>query len=173
MSQIPLDCSMYFDRDCDDYPVFLLELTHPDYEGLLRLCSSKVQRIGEWEDGTPQYGVMSTLGGTELNTYVFVPMALTPPSQEEDGAPTASLTVFRTNELTVLLRTFRTRIFVRMYQVSAKEPNLVRADYPGFSLSHVEIGGATVDGTMGIDMQETEPFPGPSYSKKYFPGVHS
>ena len=116
---------------------------------------------------------MSTLGGTELNPYIFVPMALTPPSQEEDGAPTASLTVFRTNELVVLLRTFRTRIFVRMYQVSAKEPNLVRADYPGFSLSHVEIGGATVDGTMGIDMQETEPFPGPSYSKKYFPGVHS
>lgn len=71
VSQIPLDCSMYFDRDCDDYPVFLLELTHPDYEGLLRLCSSNVQRIGEWEDGAPQYGVMSTLGGTELNPYIF------------------------------------------------------------------------------------------------------
>lgn len=164
---------MYFDRDCDDYPIFLLELTHPEYNGIERVCSSKVERIGTWEDGTPKYGVRSTLGGAESHAYTFLPMALTPPSQEEDGAPTASLTVFRTPELVVLLRTFRTRIFVRMYQVSAKEPNFVRADYPGFSLSHVEIGGATVDGTMGIDMQETEPFPGPSYSKKFFPGVHS
>ena len=171
---VSLDLSMYFDREYDDYPVFLLELTHPDHEGVMRLCSSNVMRLGAWEDGTPKYGLRSNLGreGEPEQEFIYLPMTLTPPSQEEEGAPKASLTVFRTTELVVLLRSFRTQIGVRMYQVTARDPNLVRADYPGFCLTHVEIGGATAQGEIGVDMQETEPFPGMTYDKKWFAGVH-
>lgn len=175
MSQaVSLDLSMYIDREWDDYPVFLFELSHPDYQGLIRLCSSNVMRLGTLDNGMPKYGIRSNLGreGQTEEEYLYLPMSFTPPSQEEDGAPTASLTVFRTDELVVLLRSFRTRIAVKMYQVSARMPNFLREEYPGFSLSSVEIGGATVQGNISMDMQETEPFPGLTYSRRWFPGVH-
>lgn len=175
MSQaVSLDLSMYIDRESDDYPVFLLELTHPDYPGAIRLCSSNVKRLGHLDNGMPKYGLRSNLGneGAEEQEFLYLPMALTPPSQEEDGAPSASLTVFRSDELVILLRSFRTRIAVKMYQVSAQMPHFVRAVYPGFSLTSVEIGGATIQGNMGLDMQETEPFPGLTFSRRWFPGVH-
>lgn len=175
MSQpIALDLSMYIDRESDDYPVFLFELTHPDYQGVIRLCSSNVIRLGSLDNGMPKYGIRSNLGneGAQEHEFLYLPMSMTPPSQEEDGAPTASITVFRSDELVVLLRSFRTRIAVQMYQVSAKMPNFVRAAYPGFSLTSVNIGGATIQGDIGLDMQETEPFPGLTFSRRWFPGVH-
>ena len=73
----------------------------------------------------------------------------------------------------MLLRSFRSKIAVRMYQASAREPNLLRADYPGFYLTSVEIGGATVQGNIGVDMQEDGGFPGMTFDKKWFPGMHA
>ena len=29
---VSLDLSMYIDRESDDYPIFLFELTHPEYD---------------------------------------------------------------------------------------------------------------------------------------------
>lgn len=170
-----LDLSMYIDRESDDYPIFLFELSHPDHDGVMRLCSSNVTRLGTSAQGMPVYGVRSNLGreGEPEEEFIFLPMRFTPPSQEQEGAPTASLTVFRNIELVVLLRLFRSKIAVRMYQASAREPNLIRAVYPGFYLTGTDIGEATVQSSMGVDMQETEPFPGMTFDKKWFPGVHA
>lgn len=172
---VSLDLSMYIDRESDDYPIFLFELTHPEYDGVMRLCSSDVTRLGTDAEGKPFYGVRSNLGreGQPEEDFIFLPMSFTPPSQEEEGGPTASLTVWRNVELTALLRTFRTKIAVHMYQASAREPNLLRADYPGFYLTSVEIGGATVQGNIGVDMQEDGGFPGMTFDKKWFPGMHA
>lgn len=171
---VSLDFSMFIDRESDDYPLFLFELTHPDYEGVMRLCSSNVTRLGSWADGTPKNGIFSNLGtdGPE-EEFVYLPMNFTPPSQEQEGAPTASVVLFRNNELVILVRTFRSKIAVRMYQASARQPNLIRAIYPGFYLISMELGGATIQGNIGVDMQETEPFPGMTFDKKWFPGVHA
>lgn len=172
---VSLDLSLYIDRESDDYPIFLFELTHPEYEGVMRLCSSNVMRLGTDAEGKPLYGVRSNLGreGQAEENYLFLPMSFTPPSQEEEGGPTASLTVWRSDELARLLRLFRTKIAVRMYQASAREPNLIRAEYPGFYLSSVEIGGTTVQGNIGVDMQEEGAFPGMTHDKKWFPGEHA
>lgn len=172
---VSLDLSIYIDRESDDCPIFLFELTHPDYAGVMRLCSSDVTRLGASASGMPIYGVRSNLGraGQPEEDFIFLPMNLTPPSQEQEGAPTASMTVFRNNELVDLLRSFRSKIATRMYQASAREPNLIRARYPGFYLTNVEIGGATVQANTGVDMQDTEPFPGMTYVKRWFPGVHA
>lgn len=172
---VSLDLSMYIDRESDDYPIFLFELTHPEYDGVMRLCSSNVTRLGTDAEGKPFYGVRSNLGreGQPEEDFMFLPMSFTPPSQEEEGGPTASLTVWRNAGLTELLRSFRTKIAVHMYQASAREPNLIRADYPGFYMIRNDIGGATIQGNIGVDMQEDGAFPGMTHDKKWFPGEHA
>lgn len=59
---VSLDLSIYIDRESDDCPIFLFELTHPDYAGVMRLCSSDVTRLGASASGMPIYGVRSNLG---------------------------------------------------------------------------------------------------------------
>ena len=39
------------------YPVFLLEVTHPDYTGALRICASNLTKPGEDSDDNPKYGL--------------------------------------------------------------------------------------------------------------------
>lgn len=75
---VSLDLSIYIDRESDDCPIFLFELTHPDYAGVMRLCSSDVTRLGASASGMPIYGVRSNLGraGQPEEDFIFLPMNL-------------------------------------------------------------------------------------------------
>lgn len=170
--QVGLDLSKFIDREGDDYPVFLLEFSHPKFGGeVLRICSSNVQRLSPWPDGQPRYGVRSRVGGSVQREYTYVPILMSPPGQEQDGAPTANFTVFRTDELVAQLRSVQTPVDVAMYQVWAKEPDILGTSYPGFKLGNIDINGATITGRLGVDIQDAESFPGLRYERRYFGGV--
>lgn len=172
---VSLDLGLYIDRAHEDWIIFLLELTHPDYPGVMRLATSSTMRLGERPDGVPYYGIRSNLGqaGQPRQDYIYVPVLLTPPSQEEDAVSRASISIARTDELVVMLRSVRTRVHCDMYQVSAHFPDRVLEKYPGFWLANIQIGGASISMELTADTLESEGFPGMGYFKRYFPGVHS
>jgi len=167
MSTVPLDVSRFIDPVSEVYPIFLLEFTHPSQKGALRICTSNVTKLGEDSDGNPRYGLKHK--GTE---YTYCPVSLSLPSTEEDGAPTCSLSMFRTAEAVSLLRSFNTRPSVNMYQVWSDDLNTVAASYPSFKVLNFEISEATITLSIGTDMDDTEPFPGRRFANDYFGGVH-
>lgn len=167
MSQVSLDAARYIDPVSEIYPIFLLEFTHPSYNGALRICTSNVTRLGDDDDGNPQYGLTSN-----GDQYIYCPVSLSLPSQEEDGAPTCSLTMFRTAEAVTLLRSFNTRPTVNMCQVWSDDLDTIAAEYPAFKVLNFEISEATITLNIGTDMDDTEPFPGKRFANDYFGGVH-
>ncbi|WP_304044161.1 hypothetical protein AB9L11_00825 [Desulfovibrio piger] len=172
---VSLDLGLYIDRAHEDWIVFLLELTHPDYPDVMRIATSYTTRLGERPDGSPYYGIRSNLGqaGQPQQDYLYLPVLLTPPSQEEDAVSSASLSIARHDELVVMLRSVRTRVRCDMYQVSAHFPDRVLEKYPGFWLSTSNLGGASISLDITADTLESEGFPGLLYYKRYFPGVHA
>lgn len=173
MSALSLDMSRFLDRESDDYPVFLLDVSHPSESGVQRICSSAVQRLSPWPDGQARYGLISRLGAEDgpAYEYTFIGLSLTPPGQEEDASPRAGFTIFRTDELVALLRS-KTRFFdVRMRMAFARSPDIIEADYPDFKLMDPEISGATITGTIGMSMREGESFPGMLFIRRWFGGV--
>ena len=167
MSQVNLDVAKYIDPVAEAYPIFLLEFTHPSYNGALRICTSNVTKLGEDDEGNPQYGLTSN-----GNQYTYCPVSLSLPTVEEDGAPTCSLSMFRTAEAVTLLRSFNTRPTVNMYQIWSDDLNTIAASYPAFKVLSFEISEATIMLNIGTDMDDTEPFPGRTFANDYFGGVH-
>lgn len=172
---VSLDLGLYIDRAHEDWIIFLLVLTHPDYPGALRIATSSTMRLGQRPDGVPYYGIRSNLGQDDQpqEDYIYLPVLLTPPSQEEEAVSSASLNIARTDELVAMLRSVRTRVRCDMYQVSAHFPDRVLEKYPGFWLSTVNISGASITLEITADTLESEGFPGMAYYKRNFPGVHA
>ena len=165
---VPLDLSRYFDPVTGAYPLFLFEFSHADIPGgPLRACSSNYQRLADDADGQPRWGVVSA--GVE---YQYAPVGFTLPGEAGDGAPTCRLTVGRSDALVQMLRSVQTRFAVDMSMVWSDDVDTVAASYPKFKVLGYSLGQASVDLEIGTDMDDTEPFPGKSFTNDLFGGVH-
>lgn len=163
-----LDCSKFIDPVSEDYPVFLLEISHEKYgPEPLRVCSSNVIKLRDDENGQPIYGCIHN--GKE---YIYVPMSLSLPSQSADGAPTCSMTLFRTEDLVKLHRSITSKPKVKMYQVWASDTDTVAGSYPGFYILGFQLSQATISDTIGTNLDDSEPFPGRRFSNDIFGGIH-
>lgn len=169
MSQyVPLDLSRWTDPVSGVYPLFLFEFSHAELGGEpLLVCSSNFARLADDEQGQPRWGVVSA--GRE---YRWVPVGFTLPGESGDGAPTCRLTVARFDELVRLLRTVQTRFTVSMSMVWSDDVDTVAASYPRFKVLGFALGQGSVDLEIGTDMDDTEPFPGKSFTADLFGGVH-
>lgn len=169
MSQyVPLDLSRYFDPVSGVYPLFLFEFSHADMGGdPLRVCSSNFARLADDEQGQPRWGVVSQ--GVE---YLYAHIGFTLPGEAGDGAPTCRLTVGRFDALVQILRSVQTRFTVDMRMVWSDDVDTVAASYPRFKVLGYTLGQASVDLEIGTDMDDTEPFPGKSFTADLFGGVH-
>lgn len=169
MSQyVSLDLSRYFDPVSGVYPLFLFSFSHPDIAGApMRICSSNFSRLADDAQGQPRWGLVS--GGVE---YQWVPVGFTLPGVAQDGAPTARITVARFDELVQVLRSYNTRFTVDMAMVWSDDVDTVAANYPRFKVLGYSLGQASVDLEVGTDMDDTEPFPGKSFTADLFGGVH-
>jgi len=165
---VPLDLSRYFDPVSGTYPLFLFEFSHHELEGEpLRVCSSNYQRLADSDEGQPRYGLVSN--GHE---YLYVQLGFTLPGEAGEGAPTCRLTVGRSDELVQVLRSVQTRFTVNMSMVWSDDVDTVAALYPRFKVLSYTLGQASVDLEIGTDMDDTEPFPGKSFTADLFGGVH-
>lgn len=157
-----------FSPDADADLFFLLTIYDPQNpeQVVARLCDGYTQRISETADEVI-YGVQS-----RTNDFIFLPMEITLPSEDEAQAPRCTLTLNDvTRYVTPLIRTINGSPKVLMELVLSSSPDIVEASFSGFYISSITYNANTVSAELAMIDYEREPFPQHSFSPKYFPGL--
>ena len=124
------------------------------------------------------YGVYS---GTVLNTttlvndpipYIFVPMEINLPSEEDNAAPKCSLSIHDvTRYLTPTIRNLNYSPKVKLDLVLYSTPNTVEATFSGFYITNINYTADTVTCELTMTDYAVEPFPCFTFTPQYFPGL--
>lgn len=157
-----------FSPDSDDDLVILLTIYDPINESqvIARIADNYTKRISETElDVT--YGVTSN--GED---YIFLPMEITLPSEDEAQAPRCSIVMYDvTRYLTPIIRTITAPPRVKMELVLSKTPDIVEVSFSDFYISNFTYNANSVSAELSMIDYEREPFPMHSFTPQYFPGM--
>lgn len=157
-----------FSPDSDTDLITLVTIYSPtdDNTVLARVCDGYTQRISENADEV-LYGVIS--GGQE---FIFLPLQITLPSEEEAQAPRCSLTIFDvTKYLTPTIKNLQGPPRIKLQLVLSKTPNVVEVSFDYFYISSITYNRDSVVCDLSMINLEREPFPMHSFSPTKFPGL--
>jgi hypothetical protein len=172
-----------FSPEMDSDLIFLLTIYDPDYDPqnpndpehpdpvAARLADNFTQRLTQApyaETATEvYYGVVSN-----SQQFVFLPMELTLPSEEEAQAPRCSLTLRDVSGFVVpIIRGISGPPKVKMELVLSKTPDRVEASFIGFYINSFTYNADSVTAELSMIDYEREPFPMHSFTAPYFPGL--
>lgn len=155
-----------FAEDTGDYPILLITVTHSTLPTPIRVSSDPTTRLSA-TDAEVIYGTVS-----RSVSYPFLPFQISLPSDFEDSAPRAKITLDNVSrELTAAVRTLDSPPSVTIEMVMASSPDTVEAEFPGFDLSDIDGDVMTISGTLSIDLLVLEPFPAGVFTPGQFPGL--
>ena len=157
-----------FSPDADSDLIFLLTIYDPIQTNkvVARLADGFTQRISETADEVI-YGVRSN-----GNDYIFLPMEIGLPSEEEAQAPRCSITLHDvTRYLTPTIRALAAPPKIKMELVLSKTPDVVEVSFDDFYISSFSYNSDSVTATLSMIDLEREPFPMHSFTPRYFPGM--
>jgi hypothetical protein len=134
----------------------------------MRLCDGYTQRIPSLTDGNQVvYGTIS-----RGNNFVFIPMEISLPSEQEAEAPRSSIVLRDVTQYAIpLIRTISGPPKILMELVLSKTPNIVEASFSGFFISSFNYSASSVSMELSMTNYNREPFPQHSFSPVYFPGL--
>jgi len=167
-SMSPAALKAVFSPEADDDLITLLTIYNPDNETqvLARIADGFTQRISETDDEVV-YGVVSN--GME---YIFVPMQLSLPSEDEAQAPRCSIVLNDvTRYVTPLIRTITSPPRIRLELVLSKTPDVVEVSFSDFYINSFTYNAESVTADLAMIDYEREPFPMHSFTPRYFPGM--
>jgi hypothetical protein len=167
-SMSPAALRAVFSPEADDDLITLLTIYNPDNETqvLARIADGFTQRISETDDEVV-YGVVSN--GME---YIFVPMQLSLPSEDEAQAPRCSIVLNDvTRYVTPLIRTITSPPRIRLDLVLSKTPDVVEVSFSDFYINSFTYNAESVTADLAMIDYEREPFPMHSFTPRYFPGM--
>jgi hypothetical protein len=157
-----------FSPEADSDLIFLLTIYDPinQSEIVARLADGYTQRISETETEIV-YGVKSN-----GHDYIFLPMEIGLPSEDEAQAPRCSITLHDvTRYITPIIRSLTSPPKIKMELVLSKTPNTVEVSYDDFYISSFSYNSDTVTAQLSMIDLEREPFPMHSFTPRYFPGM--
>ena len=161
-----------FSTDMDSDLIFLLTIYDPQTGAVsVRLADNFTQRLtqapyAETADEV-YYGVVS-----RSNQYVYLPMDISLPSEQDSQAPKCSLTLRDvTRYITPLIRTINGPPKVTMELVLSKTPDTVEATFSGFYINSFTYNADSVTADLSMIDYDREPFPMYSFTAPYFPGL--
>lgn len=162
-----------FSTDSDSDLIFLLTVYSPDdpTQVIIRLADNFTKRLTQapFQETADEvyYGVES--GGVE---FLFLPMELSLPSEDEAQAPKCSL-VLRdvTRFVTPIIRELSGPPKIKMEIVLSKTPDVVEASFSGFYINNITYNADSVNVDLSMIDYEREPFPMHSFTPAYFPGL--
>ena len=156
-----------YSPDSDSTLITLLTIFEPDNTTVkVRLCDNFIQRLDEDEEDVV-YGVTSR--GQE---YIFLPMQITLPSEEEANAPRYSIVMQDvTRQLTPLVRSVNRPLKIRLELVLSKSPDTVEVEFDDFFVSNFTFNREQVSAELSMLSLEREPFPCFSFNPAYNPGL--
>lgn len=113
------------------------------------------------------YGVIS-----RNTNFIFVPVEITLPSEEDNTAPKCSLVIHDvTRYLTPIIRDISSPPRVLIELVLTSTPDVVEATFSGFYISNITYNADTVTCELAMTDYAVEPFPCYTFTPQYFPGI--
>lgn len=164
----PAALKAVFSPESDDDLITLLTVYNPlnESEVIARLADGYVGRISE-TDMDVTYGVVSN-----GQSYTFIPMTITLPSENEAQAPRCSLTLYDvTRYITPIIRTITAPPRIKLELVLSKSPNVVEISFSDFYITNFTYNSESVTAELSMIDYEREPFPMHSFTPRYFPGM--
>ena len=161
-----------FSPDMDSDLIFLLTMYDPiTGNPAVRLADNFTQRLTQapYAETADEvfYGVVS-----RGDQFLFLPMDLSLPSEEEAQAPRCSLTLKDvTRFVTPIIRSISGPPKVKMELVLSKTPDTVEASFVGFYINSFTYNSDTVTAELSMIDYEREPFPMHAFTAPYFPGL--
>jgi hypothetical protein len=159
-----------FSPDSDDDLLVLLTVYDPENPNqvVLRISDGYTGRIEALE--TPDeviYGVRS-----RNQDFIFVPMEVSLPSEEEAQAPRCSLVLNDVTRYAIpIIREVSGPPKILMEIVLSSTPDVVEASFAGFYINSFTYNADSVTAELAMIDYEREPFPQHSFSPVYFPGM--
>lgn len=167
-SMSPSALKAVFSPDSDDDLIILLTIYNPsnETEVIARIADGYTKRISETESDI-MYGITSN-----GNDYMFLPMEISLPSEDEAQAPKCSIVMYDvTRYLTPIIRTITSPPRVKMELVLSKTPDVVEVSFSDFYISNFNYNADSVSAELSMIDYEREPFPMHSFTPQYFPGM--
>ena len=162
-----------FSPDADSDLYILLTIYDPEgVDPPLRLTDGYTNRLTSYtdsEDFPDQviYGVTS-----RGNDYIFVPIQISLPQEEESQIPRASIIINDvTRYATPIIRGLTSPPRVDLEMVLSKTPNTVEASFNNFYITSFTYNADTISAELTLIDYDREPFPCHSFSPIYFPGL--
>jgi len=113
------------------------------------------------------YGVVSN-----NNNFIFVPVEISLPSEEDNAAPKCSLVIHDvTRYLTPIIRDIQSPPRVLIELVLTSTPDRVEASFSGFYISNITYNADSVTCELAMTDYAVEPFPCFTFTPQYFPGI--
>lgn len=169
-SMSPAAIRAVFSPEADADLFILLTIYDPNdpSQVVMRLSDGYTQRIESLTtDDTVVYGVNS-----RGNDFVFLPMEISLPSEEEAQAPRSSLVLRDVTRYAIpLIRAINGPPKILMELVLSTTPNVVEASFSGFYINSFTYNADSVTADLAMIDYEREPFPQHSFSPIYFPGL--
>jgi len=167
-SMSPAALRAVFSPEADADLIMLLTVYDPANSSTVvaRLADGYTQRISETDDDVA-YGVIS-----RTNSFIFLPMEITLPTEEEAQAPKCSLVLHDvTRYITPLIRNLSGPPSVKLELVLSSTPDTVEASFSDFYLTSITYSAESVSAQLMMIDYEREGFPMHSFTPALFPGL--
>ena len=171
----PAAIKAMFSSETDEQLIMLLTVYDPNGSTdpnaattPIRLSDNYTQRLPSTTDDEIAYGVISN-----SNEYLFVPMTLNLPNDQETGPGDCTITLnFVTPEIITVIRDhLRVRTKVLIELVISSNLNYIEASLQDYYITSATYNAETVTLNLGMVSYNTEPFPSFSFTPSYFPGL--
>lgn len=149
-----------------------------------RLCDNYLQRLDTSTTigltGFPSDSQSVITDGNELvygvvsrsNNFIFVPVEISLPSEEDNSAPKCSLVIHDvTRYLTPVIRDITSPPKILIELVLTSTPDTVEASFSGFYISNITYNADSVTCELAMTDYAVEPFPCYTFTPQYFPGI--
>lgn len=148
--------SAMFAQQTGEAPIVLLELSHPEFADVIRVCSNDLAIVSRG------------------STYVPFPFDIVLPDDADDAVPRVTLRIDNVDRRIVQeLRGISggSPVSVALFVVLASSPNVVEIGPLEFTLRDAEYSAATVEGTLLYEDVLNKPFPAESFTPPRFPAL--
>ena len=163
----PAALKAMFSTESEDTLITLVTIYDPVTQAVaVRLADNYLTRISETSDEVV-YGVTS-----RSNNFIFIPMQISLPSEEDNTAPKCSLVISDvTRYITPLIRELQGPPRVLVELVLTSSPSTVEAFFADFYISNISYNADSVSAELTMIDYQIEPFPCFTFTPSYFPGI--
>lgn len=144
-----------FAQQTGEAPIVLVTIEHDDLDAPIRVTNYDVDVVSDSE------------------TFVAYPFELALPTEPEEGAPRATITIDNVHRdiVEAIRNASGAAPKVTLAVVLASSPDEIEASFPGFDLKNVSYDALTIEGELTLDSLAGERYPAGRFRPGAFPGL--